>query len=125
MKIRYAAGLALLLGAVLGATITSGLRAQGKARAYAVIVVDEVTNGEAFKEVGPKSAAATAAAGGHYLVRTDTVIATEGPAPKRLVVIRFDSMDKLQAWNASAAQTEVNSIRLKNAKSRQLFVEGM
>jgi hypothetical protein len=32
-------------------------------------------------------------------------------------------MDKLKAWNASAAQKEVDALRLKTTKSRQFFVE--
>jgi len=44
---------------------------------------------------------------------------------KRLVIISFDNMDKLKAWDNSAAQKEINAVRLKATKSRQFFVEGL
>jgi hypothetical protein len=58
-------------------------------------------------------------------MRTDNIIAGDGPAPKRFVIIAFDSLAKAKAWDASAAQQEVTAIRLKSTKSRQFLVEGM
>jgi uncharacterized protein (DUF1330 family) len=48
-------------------------------------------------------------------------------APKRFVIIGFESVDKAKAWDASPAQKEVNDIRMKNTKSRSFIaaVEGM
>ena len=62
--------------------------------------------------------------GGHYLIRTDQITATDGTPPQRFVIIAFDSMDKAKAWSSSAAQKEVDVIRMKATKSRPFLVEG-
>jgi uncharacterized protein (DUF1330 family) len=51
----------------------------------------------------------------------------DGTPPKRFVIIGFDNVEKAKAWDASAAQKEVNDIRMKNTKSRSFIVavEGM
>jgi uncharacterized protein (DUF1330 family) len=126
MKHLLVPGLTMLAGVIIGATAINGLHAQGKTpAAYAVVVIDEVTDPDSFKTIVPKAIASISAVGGHYLARNDVVTATEGAAPKRLVLIAFDNMDKLKAWDSSAAQKEVNAIRLKATKSRQFFVEGL
>ena len=48
-----------------------------------------------------------------------------GAAPKRSVIIVFDSKEKAQGWYNSAAQKEINAIRTKTTKSRAFVVEGM
>jgi uncharacterized protein (DUF1330 family) len=59
-----------------------------------------------------------AAFGATFVVRTENFVALGGNPPKRFVVLAFDSMDKAKAWNASAAQQEVNAIRMKSSSSR-------
>ena len=125
MKAYFGLGLAMLAGTAIGAGAINGLNAQGKAPgAYAVIEISEVTNADEYKKMGAIGGPAATAGGGHFVVRTDKVTATDGDPPKRVVIIGFDSMDKLKAWNASAAQKEVDALRLKTTKSRQFFVEG-
>jgi uncharacterized protein (DUF1330 family) len=126
MKSYLGLGLAMLAGTAIGAGAINGLNAQGKAPgAYAVIEISEVTNADEYKKVATIGPAAGKAGGGHFIVRTDKATATDGDAPKRVVIIGFDSMDKLKAWNASAAQKEVDALRIKTTKSRQFFVEGL
>jgi uncharacterized protein (DUF1330 family) len=125
MKSYFGLGLAMLAGAALGAVGVNSLSAQGKPGAYAVIIIDDILNPDAYQAIVPKAGPAATNAGGRFVVRTDAVNATEGASPKRLVVINFDSMDKLKAWSETAAQKEVNGIRLNATKSRQYFVEGL
>jgi uncharacterized protein (DUF1330 family) len=125
MKKYFGLGLGMLAGAALGAAAVDRLHAQAKPAAYAVVVIDEITDPDTFKAIVPKAMPSVAAVGARYLARNDTVTASEGAAPKRLVIIGFDNMDKLKAWDDSAAQKEVNGIRLKATKSRQFFVEGL
>jgi uncharacterized protein (DUF1330 family) len=115
---------AMLVGAALGAVGVNGLQAQSKPGAYAVIEISEITNADEYKKIAAIGGAAATSAGGHFVVRTDKATATDGETPKRVVIIGFDSMDKLKAWNASAAQREVDALRLKTTKSRQFFVDG-
>ena len=66
-----------------------------------------------------------AAFGGKFIIRTDKITTLDGTPPARFVVIAFDSMDKANAWNASAAQQEVNAIRTQTTNSRAFIVESM
>ena len=126
MKTHYTVALAMLAGFGLGAVGLNGLNAQGKPPgAYVVVDISEITDPELFKQLGPKAGPAATSAGGHYIVRTDNVIALSGTAPKRFVVIAFDSIEKAKAFDASPAQKEVNALAEKSMKGRSFIVEGM
>ena len=120
-------GIAMLAGAGLGAAGVNGLHAQNKSPgAYAVVDISEMVDANLFKEQFlPKvTPTALASMGGHYLIRTDQITGLDGTPPQRFVVIAFDNMDKAKAWSSSAAQKEVDAIRMKATKSRQFLVEG-
>jgi uncharacterized protein (DUF1330 family) len=124
MKSYFGLGLAMLAGAAFGAVAVNGLHAQTKPGAYAVVDITEVTNPDLFKTLLPKAGPAMTAAGGQFVIRTEKIMALDGTAPKRFIVIAFDSADKAKAWNDSAAQMEVNDIRMKSTKSRSFIVDG-
>ena len=129
MKTRYTVALAMLAGIAIGATAIQGLHAQAKPPVYAVVDVSEITDPEGFKAIGQRSTAEAAAVfkalGGRYITRTDKITAIDGTAPKRFIIIAFDSAEKAQAWNNLPAQKEVTAIRIKTTKSRAFIVEGM
>jgi uncharacterized protein (DUF1330 family) len=127
MNQRIALGLAMLAGAAFGAAAIQGLHAQTKPPSYVVVDIAEITDPDGFKVVTQRPAAATATVqqGGRYIARTDKITALDGAAPKRFIVIAFDSLEKAQAWNSSDAQKEINAIRAKTTKSRSFVVEGM
>jgi uncharacterized protein (DUF1330 family) len=126
MNRTIALGLAMLAGGAIGATAVNGLHAQGTAAAaYAVVDISAITDPDVFKTLGPKAGPAMAASGGKFIMRTDKITNLDGTPPARFVVIAFDSVAKAQAWNDSAAQKEVNDIRLQSTKSRSFIVEGM
>jgi uncharacterized protein (DUF1330 family) len=125
MKTQYTIALAMLAGFGIGALAINGLNAQGKPGAYTVIDITEITDPEAFKQIGPKAGASAASAGVHFVARTENIIALHGDAPKRFVIIAFDSIDKAKAFDATAAQKEVNAISDKSSKSRRFIIEGM
>jgi uncharacterized protein (DUF1330 family) len=116
---------AMLAGAAFGAVAVGGLHAQAKPGAYAVVDITEITDPDGFKTLLPKAPGAVAAFGGQFIARTDNITALDGTAPKRYIVIGFDSLDKAKAWDASDAQKEVDAIRIKSTKSRSFIVEGM
>ena len=116
----------MFVGFGLGALGLNGLNAQGKPPgAYVVVDISEITDPELFKQLGPKAGPAATSAGRHYIVRTENVIALSGTAPKRFVVIAFDSIEKAKAFWASPAQQEVNAIADKSMKGHTFIVEGM
>jgi uncharacterized protein (DUF1330 family) len=120
--------LSILACAALGTTAMNVLYAQNKSPgAYVIVDISDVTNSDGFKQLIPKAPPAVAAFDGHFVTRTEKITALDGTPPKRFVIIGFDSVDKAKAWDASAAQKEVNDIRMKNTKSRSFIVavEGM
>lgn len=126
MKMNLKPAVTLLAGVAIGAITLGGLNAQSKAPgAYAVVDITEVTDPEAFKQLGPLAGPAMEKAGGKYIARTEKITSLDGTPPKRFVIIAFDNVDKAKAWNASADQKKVDAIRVKTTKSRVFIVEGM
>jgi uncharacterized protein (DUF1330 family) len=76
-----------------------------------------------FKTLLPKAGQANDQFGGKFVARTENIVALDGAAPKRFVLIAFDSMDKAKAWDKSPLQDEVNAIRRKSTKSRTFLVD--
>lgn len=117
--------LGMLTCAALGAAVVNGLHAQGKGPgAYAIVDISSINNADVFKTLLPKTAAATAAFGGHNVAATENIVALDGTAPKRFIIIAFDSVDKAKAWYKSSAQEEINAIRAKSTNSRSFIVDG-
>ena len=126
MKNLAAVGLAIITGFALGATAIGTLNAQGKGPgAYVIVDIADVSNPDTYKQASAKAGPAIASAGGAFLARTDDVVALEGTAPKRIIIIGFDSVDKAKAWYASPAQQEVNAMLKASSKGRLLVVEGL
>ena len=48
-----------------------------------------------------------AASGGNFVIRTDKITSLDGNPPARFIIIKFDSVEKAQAWHNSAAQKEI------------------
>jgi uncharacterized protein (DUF1330 family) len=124
MKTQSAVALALLAGIGLGAVAIPGLHAQATPKAYVIVAVRNITDADTFKTVLEKAPAALAASGGHYVIRTDKITSLDGPPPKRFVLLTFDSVAQAQAWHNSAAQKEVDALRIKSTESSEFMVEG-
>lgn len=126
MKTNHKIALALIAGIAAGGAIIQGLHAQAAPPVYVVVDISEITDPEGFKAIPPKAGPETLAPfGGKYLIRTEKITAFDGPAPKRFVVIAFDSVAQAKAWKASESSKAVDAIRDKTTKSSQFLVEGM
>jgi uncharacterized protein (DUF1330 family) len=129
VKTNYKIAIALVAGAAIGGAAIQGLHAQAKPPSLLITDITEITNPDGFKAVSARpqaeAAARIKAGGGTYLARTDKIIGVDGAAPKRMIIIAFDSLEKAQAFNNTAGQKEVNEIRSKNTKSRSFIIEGM
>ena len=127
MKTRYTVALAMLAGLGVGGAAIQALYAQAKPPAIVVVDISEITDPEGFKAVTqrPTASTATVMQGGRYIARTGNVTALDGPAPKRSIIIAFDSAEKAQAWYNSPEQKKINEIRMKTTKSRSFIAEGM
>jgi uncharacterized protein (DUF1330 family) len=126
MNTRYKVALAVLTGAGLGAAAIQGLHAQAKPTAYVVVAVRSIRDADGFKKgvVDKASPAALAAAGGHYVARTQAIRSLDGTKPERFVLIAFDSTEKALARHDSEAQREIEAARIKTTDSLSFLVEG-
>ena len=126
MKANHKLAIVLAAGIAVGGAVIQGLHAQAAPPVYVVVDISDITDPEGFKAIPPKSGPETLAPfGGKYVIRTEKIIALDGTAPKRFVVIAFPSVEKARAWKASASSKEVDVIRDKTTKSSQFMVGGM
>jgi len=129
MKVNRTLITTLLVGAALGAATIQALHAQAKPPVYVVVEFEQITDPAGYAALGGRTAEAAAVTlketNGRYLARTDNVTGLDGAAPKRTIIIAFDSKEKMQRWYASPAQKEITAIRNKTTRSRAFAVEGM
>jgi uncharacterized protein (DUF1330 family) len=126
MRIQRTIALAVAVGLSLGVIATWSLAAQAKRTFYVVIEVDEITDADSYKamtKMGPANIVEVKHADGRYFVRTDNLAALDGAAPKRFVMIAFDSMDKANGFYQNTK--EMTAMRIKATKSRAFIVEGL
>jgi len=126
MKTKYKIAIALVAGTAIGGAAIQSIHAQMKPPTYVVVAIRKITDADSFKtNVVAKAAAAMAGSGGNFVIRTDKITSLDGTPPARFVVIKFDSVEKAQAWSNSAAQKEVDAARAKSTDSLSFMVEGM
>jgi uncharacterized protein (DUF1330 family) len=115
--------IALATAVALSAFGVKGLSAQSLPPTYFIVDFSEITDPEGFKALATKATPEILAGfGGKYMVRTQNITAVEGVAPKRLVIIAFDTPEHAKAW---AEQPDPRAIRVKTTKSRSFLVEGL
>jgi len=126
MKTNYKLMLGTLIGIVIGFAGDIAIRAQqAKPLPGYVIAEVDVTDPATFQQYGAKVPGTLAPFNGHYVIRGGKTLSLEGDAPKRFVVIAFDSFEKAKAWEDSPAYDEIKPIRHKSAKSRVFIAEGV
>jgi len=121
----YAAALAAIFGAALGAAAVAGRKVTPKA--YVVTEVDVTGDMATFQRDYAAHAQATIEPfSGRYLARGGRCIGIEGEPPKpRIVISVFDSFEQAQAWRNSPEYVKIATVREREAKSRQYIVEGL
>lgn len=126
MNPHYMLTLAMLSGVALGAIAVQALHAQTKPPVYYVAEVDVTDLDGYLKEYAPKAAASSKAFGGQTLAAGQEIAQIEGAPPKRrVVIVKWDSLDQLQAWRNSEQYMEDRKIGDKYAKIRAFAVEGL
>jgi len=129
MKTYLTVAAALAVGTAIGGFVVQGLHAQGSPPVYFISDIAEITDPEAFKAVGQRpqseAAARVAKAGGQYVTRTQKITALYGTPPQRLIIIRFDNMEKAKAFATDETQKWIDSITDKSSKIRRFYAEGL
>jgi uncharacterized protein (DUF1330 family) len=108
----------------VAALAINGVHGQLRTSAYVITEID-VTDSAAFAEYAPKVQASFAPFGGRYVVRGGKTQSLAGDAPKRVVVLAFDSIDQARAWYASPDYEGLKALRDKAGKARIFAVEGL
>ncbi len=125
MKTKYKVAIALVAGTAIGGAAIQSIHAQMKPPTYVVVAIRKITDADSFKTILPKYPATMAAAGGNFVIRTDKITSLDGTPPARLILIKFDSVEKAQAWHNLAATKELDAIRVKSTDSLAFIVEGL
>ena len=119
-------GLAMVASAALGAAAVQALHAQTKPPAYNIAEIAIKDQDGYNKEYLPRITKALTDAGGKFLIRGGKTVSYEGTAPApRVVVVQFESLDKLQALYNSAAYKDAIAIGDKYATQRIFGAEGV
>ena len=91
-----------------------------------VIAEVEVVDPAGYDEYRKGVPATIAAYGGRFLVRGGAVETREGGwAPKRIVVLEFESVARARAWYESPEYRPLLQLRARAAKSKLIIVEGL
>ena len=119
-------GLAMVASAAVGAAAVQTLLAQTKPPAFNIAEITIKDQDGYNKEYLPLITKALTDAGGKFLVRGGKTISYEGAAPAtRVVVIQFESLDKLQALYNSAPYKDAVAVGDKYATQRIFGAEGV
>ncbi|MEK7210694.1 MAG: DUF1330 domain-containing protein [Candidatus Binatota bacterium] len=93
--------------------------------AYVIAEID-VTDHEGYEEYRRLGPPAIAVYGGKFVARGGKVEVLEGSwAPRRLVVLQFDSMERAKEWWASKEYSGAKQVRQKTAVTNMIVVEGV
>jgi uncharacterized protein (DUF1330 family) len=85
----------------------------------------EVTDAVAIQPYRENVEATLKPYGGRFIVRGGNTLSLEGNAPvRRMVIIKFESVEKAKAWYNSPAYTELRKIRLKSANADVYIIDG-
>ena len=93
----------------------------------AYVIVDiEVTDPQAYEEYRTQVPALVAKYGGKYLARGGELEKVEGDwSPTRLVVLEFESMERVKEFYYSEEYEPLKKIRIAATKSNMVLVDGV
>ena len=112
MKTNSKIMLGVALGAIVGIAGTASIHARQMKMAPGYVIAEvDVTDPATFQKYAEKAPGTIAQYGGHYVIRGGKFDSIEGDAPKRFVVIQFDSVDKAKAWEDSPEYNAIKPIR--------------
>ena len=125
MQARRTIALAMLAGFGVVAFLAQAFCAQVSRPAYFVAVFDAGSEQDVRNTNHPSLDPGTFQQfGGRYVIHSPRTTPFDGQPPARIVVIEFDSMEKLQAWRASKAFKSLYDPH-KAGEVRSFAVEGL
>ena len=127
MKTNYKLALAILAGISTGAAGVNAIRAHQEKSppAYIISEVDAILDIPTVQKYGERVHETLTPFNHHIIVRGGKTQPLEGDAPKAIVVIAFDSVEKAREWYDSAAYQAIKPLRQSSTKGRMFIVEGV
>jgi uncharacterized protein (DUF1330 family) len=93
---------------------------------YMISEADAIVDMAAVQKYGQGVPETLAPFNHHFIVRGGRPQSLDGgEAPKGVVVIAFDSVEKAREWYDSAAYQAIKPLRLSSTKGRMFIVEGV
>jgi uncharacterized protein (DUF1330 family) len=92
--------------------------------AYLIAEID-VSDPAVYERYKTLAAETFAQHGGRYVVRGGRAVSLEGDAPKRIVVVEFDSVEAAERWHRSEEYQAARRLRELASTGRLYVVEGM
>jgi uncharacterized protein (DUF1330 family) len=123
MHTKFKIAVALVAGTALGAAAMQGLHAQAKPKAYSVTETESL-DAAAQAAYTPLVRAAQQAAGArNFRTGGGRVVGIEGaPAPKRVAITEWESLEKAQAFFDSKVWKDLTPQREKAVKTIRRYV---
>ena len=125
MKAHFKLALAVLVGIVIGVTGINVLHAQSTTPPGYLIAENDVTDPTTYQTFAAQIPSTVEAFKGRFVVRGGKTDSLDGPPPKRIVVIAFDSMATARRWYESPAYQAILPIRQRSSTGRLFVVEGV
>lgn len=93
---------------------------------YMIVEATEVLDRKGYEEYVQKVPETIKRFCGEYLARGGQVKVVSGDwNPARIIIVKFPSMDKFNAWWSSPEYQAVSPLREKSAKTNAIVVEGV
>jgi uncharacterized protein (DUF1330 family) len=126
MKTHFTVTLSIVVGMTVGAAAIQTLHAQSKPPAYVIGEIDvRDQDGYAREYLSRSAKPILDDGGGKFLSRGSNSVSFKGDPPKRIVVLRFENLEKARAAFSSPGYAEALSYGEKYAKFRIYAVEGL
>ena len=125
MKTYYTVGLSMLAGAAISAGVIGTLHAQAKPPVF-MVAINEVSNQEGYsKEYLPAARKSIKEHGGVYIAAGPGTQVAGNLPNGRVVIVRWESMEKLLAWRNSPDYQAALKMGEKYAKYNITAVDGV
>ena len=128
MKINHKLVLALLVRILIGVAGAKTIHAQQEKAppGYVISEADAIVDIPAVQKYGQGVPETLASFNHHFVVRGGKPQSLDGgEAPKGVVVIAFDSVEKAREWYDSPAYQAIKPLRQSSTKGRMFIVEGI
>ena len=128
MKTNQKLVVAVLVGILIGVAGAKTIHAQQEKAppGYVISEADAIVDIPTVQKYGQGVAETLASFNLHFIVRGGRPQSLDGgEAPKGVVVIAFDSVEKAREWYDSPAYQAIKPLRLSSTKGRMFIVEGV